>query len=176
MGDQQRKDDFLELVSLARGRVFGYLFSLVQNLADSEDLFQQTILVLWEKFDDFQPGTDFAKWACTVAHYQAASFLRRKQRSPVYFSDEVVDRLSQTQQTIESSEVADRHRALGACVEKLPMRDRRLLELCYGGDRSIKQAAEQVGRSLQGTYNALSRIRRVLFACISRTLAEEERP
>ena len=34
-------------------QLFGYIYSLVRDLDDADDLFQQTSLVLWDKFDQF---------------------------------------------------------------------------------------------------------------------------
>ena len=36
-------------------QLFGYIYSLVRDLDDADDLFQQTSLVLWDKFDQFDP-------------------------------------------------------------------------------------------------------------------------
>jgi RNA polymerase sigma-70 factor (ECF subfamily) len=43
---------------------------------DTQDIFQQTSLVLWEKFDSFETGSNFAAWSCRAARYTAMNFLR----------------------------------------------------------------------------------------------------
>src|SRR5256885_11420768 len=91
---------FATLLRENRSRVFGYLLALVQNLSDAEDLYQQTALVLWEKFSQYEPGTDFGTWAVSVAHYCAVNFLRRQSRRRTLFSDAVLTRLVETQATI----------------------------------------------------------------------------
>src|SRR5690242_1077981 len=52
----QRSADFLDLLQRHRSQLFSYILSLVNNLSDSEDLFQQTSLVLWQNFSKFEPG------------------------------------------------------------------------------------------------------------------------
>jgi RNA polymerase sigma-70 factor (ECF subfamily) len=61
-------------------------------------------------------------------------------------------------------------------VEKLRQRDRELLDECYRDASGIHEAAHRRGRVPQSVYNSLRRIRRSLYECIARTLAQELRP
>ena len=67
-----RTEEFVELSSSHQRQLLGYIFTLVGNMDDAEDLLQQTNLILWRKFDDYQPGTDFIRWACYVAAFGGA--------------------------------------------------------------------------------------------------------
>jgi DNA-directed RNA polymerase specialized sigma24 family protein len=69
--------------------------------------------------------------------------------------------------------VARRAEALRGCMTKLRHPDRSLLEKCYGSDTPIKEVAAAEGRSPGALYTTLNRIRRVLLACIERTLKAE---
>src|SRR5262245_53269658 len=90
---EQERDPvlFAELLRDTRSRVFGYLLTLVRNLSDAEDLYQQTALVLWEKFEKFEHGTDFGTWATSVAHFVAVNFLRRQSRRKALFSEAALE-------------------------------------------------------------------------------------
>ena len=44
-------------------RFYGLIFALVANAADADDLLQDISAGMWEHFDQFVPGTDFAAWA-----------------------------------------------------------------------------------------------------------------
>ena len=57
MYDPKRYDEFVNLVRLHTNRMLGYLDALLLNRDDAEDLFQETCLVLWRKFDEFRAGT-----------------------------------------------------------------------------------------------------------------------
>jgi RNA polymerase sigma-70 factor (ECF subfamily) len=165
--------EFSELLRSGRSRVFGYLLALVQNLADAEDLYQQTALLLWEKFDQYQKGTDFSTWATTVAHYSALNFLRRQSRRRQLFSEAALERLAAVQAELKSSDSAARSEALARCIEGLAARDRRLLRLRYEGERTAPEIASQESRTVGSIYTALSRIRKSLIACIQRRLPME---
>ena len=59
---QRRFDDsnvaqqrFISLFLRSEREIFRYVAALVPNVSDAEDIVQQTALVLWEKFDAYDP-------------------------------------------------------------------------------------------------------------------------
>jgi RNA polymerase sigma-70 factor (ECF subfamily) len=173
---QSRKTMFAEYLRQEQTRLYAYIHSLVRDLNDTDDLFQQTTLIIWKKFGDFDPGRSFFAWACGIARLEVANFLRGRARQRLYFSDDLSVLLIEAQAETTNEELEDRREALGRCVEKLRQRDRELLAECYGDSPGIHEAAGRRGRSPQSVYNSLRRIRRALFECVTFTLAHESRP
>jgi RNA polymerase sigma-70 factor (ECF subfamily) len=50
--------EFIRLLSLHTSSIYTYIRVLIPNRTDAEDVFQETSRTLWEKFDEYQPGTD----------------------------------------------------------------------------------------------------------------------
>src|SRR5262245_22595876 len=173
---QSRKAEFAEDLRPDQTRLYGYIHALVRDLNDADDLYQQTALILWKKFGEFDRGRSFFAWACGVARLEVANFLRSRGRHRLYFSDDLSLLLVEAQAEMTDAELEDRRDALARCVEKLRQRDRELLRECYGEAADVHGAADRRGRSPQSTYNSLRRIRRALFECVARTLAQESRP
>ncbi len=169
---EKRPDAFVELFSQHQRQLLGYLHALVQNTADAEDLLQQTSLILWRKFDEFQPDTNFFAWACRIAYYEANNFVQSKRRQQTVFSQSLLAALS-AERAAQVDLFAARREALPFCLEKLSPADRQLLEQCYERNTSIKQVAAHRGRSADGVYQSLRRIRQSLYDCINRALAQE---
>ncbi len=42
---------------------------------------------MWQKFDDFEIGTDFACWGVKTAHHKILGDRRKKSNQKVFFSD-----------------------------------------------------------------------------------------
>jgi RNA polymerase sigma-70 factor, ECF subfamily len=162
---------FSELLQESRSRVFGLIYALVLNLADTEDLFQQTSALLWEKFGEYEPGTDFTSWALRVARFKTANFLRSRYREQKRFSSAAIESLYEV--SLEASDATQQERldALTGCLNKLPDGDRRLVQKCYAGSQQIREIAEAEGRTAGALYAALHRIRQSLLQCMSRKLA-----
>jgi RNA polymerase sigma-70 factor (ECF subfamily) len=162
----------MQLVTRHQAQLFGYLYALVRNLEDADDLYQQTTLLLWKKFDEFEAGSNFAGWACRVARFEALAFLQKKRRSRLVFDEDVILALADVEFDVRRAD--DRRDALEKCLAKLPAPDRELLELAYADESHIHEIAAAIGRSAQSVYNSLSRIRQALFACVQRSLAVQE--
>jgi RNA polymerase sigma-70 factor (ECF subfamily) len=154
-------------------QLFGYIYSLVRDLDDADDLFQQTSLVLWDKFDQYDPSKSFIAWACGVARFEVSNFLRSRSRHRLYFSDNLAMMLIEAHEGLEAEELEDRRHALAECTKKLRARDQQLLDACYGRSARVPEVARLWGRSAQSIHNSLRRIRRTLFECMNRTLAHE---
>jgi RNA polymerase sigma-70 factor (ECF subfamily) len=172
---ERRKADFAEQLREAQSRLFGYIHSLVRDLDDADDLFQQTTLILWNKFGEFDRTRSFLSWACGVARLEVCNFLRSRGRQRLYFSDDLNLLLAEAQDELTYDETEERRIALAGCVEKLRQRDRQLLDECYGHEEGVRQVAGRHGRSSHSVHNSLRRIRRSLFECIRRTLDQRSR-
>ena len=157
-------------------RIHGYIHSLVRDLNDADDVFQQVAVILWRKYGQFDRSRSFVAWACGVAHLEVSNFLRVRGRSRLYLSDDLNRLLAEAQAEMSRDEGEERRRALEACVGKLRERDRALLEQCYRGDSGVAPVAEREGRSPRSVHNSLRRIRRALFECIGRALRRELEP
>lgn len=175
MDSDDRSERFMELVSEHQAALYGYIVALVRNADDADDLLQRTLLVLWRRFDDFEPGTHFARWAWRTAKFEILNFGRAQRRQRLVFSDELLASLADEAEEL-TDEPVDRQRrvALDACVETLNGGDQRLVHLCYERERRVKDVAALLGRTPQSVCNSMKRIRTALFNCVQQRLQAEE--
>jgi RNA polymerase sigma-70 factor (ECF subfamily) len=170
------KESFTEQLEQCHRQLFHYIFALVRNLDDSQDLFQQTVLLLWEKFGDFQPGTNFPAWACAVARYKVRNFFKTRRRQFKCLSDVFAEKLAALQASIPAEEIDDRRAALAICVEKLTPQQKGLLKRRYGGNSSVSSLAEELGRPVRSVHNSLRNIRELLLQCVNRSITGKQIP
>lgn len=157
---------FLPLWTQHQRRIFAYIYTLIPHRSDAEDLLQETSITLWEKFEEFEPGTDFIAWACQVAYWKVRNARRKYARSPIIHDDDLLASISD--KAIASQTILDqRHDALVQCLKMISKRDRELILSRYEADRTVKDVAQRTGRSVEAAYKALSRIRRVLLDCVT---------
>ncbi len=169
--DAHRQKLLVSLVTQHQRRIFAYIYALVHNRHDAEDLLQETNEVICEKFDEFEEGTDFVAWACQIAYWRVRYWRQRQARSKVVFDDDVLDQVAQTLSTMRK-ELDARHEALAICLEKLHPRDRELIIARYEPNGNVREAAYRTGRSLDAAYKALSRLRKLLLDCVTHQLAK----
>jgi RNA polymerase sigma-70 factor len=164
-----RQAEFVRLLTQHSSRIFGFVLALCVNRSDAEDVFQNTSVVLWEKFDTYEPGTNFLAWACRIAYFEAL-YDRRKTSRVRTLSDGAWQALA-GDALATTDEKLDRQEALAGCLEKLSPADRDLLEQKYFRQRSVAEIAESCSRSIHSIYRALSRVHDWLLECIRRSLA-----
>lgn len=168
---------FLRLFLQDERRLYAYIFTLLPNKADADDLLQDVSLAMWDRFDPAAPPDDFLAWARRIAYYKALDFHRKSERARARLSRVFLERIAETvAEQAEALRLDERREALVACLEKLPPRDRELLVYRFAEGATTQSTSERVGRSVEAVYKALSKLRQVLFECVQRTLAREERP
>jgi RNA polymerase sigma-70 factor (ECF subfamily) len=173
MAEGPNTRDFLREFSRHSRRIYGFIRALVPNQADAEEIYQDVCTVLWEKFGEFQPGTDFRAWGFQIAHYRVLSFRQRQGRSQLTFSEAFIDAVEADLTSADFSEQLDlRLRALADCYAKLPKHDRAMVDRRYVRGESVKLIAEQTRRGLDYVYKALRRIHQSLFDCVTRSVAD----
>jgi RNA polymerase sigma-70 factor (ECF subfamily) len=173
MPDPSRYSEFVYLLQRATGQIFAYLNALLLNWNDAEDVFQDACVVLWEKFDEFRPGSNFVAWALRVAQHKAMDFQKSRARRSVFWKAELQDSLMAAMAEADATD--EGLAALSGCVARLDEADRNLIQRCYGDGVPVRQIAAQLGRSPQSVHNSLRRIRGMLLDCIERVTRQEDR-
>jgi RNA polymerase sigma-70 factor, ECF subfamily len=164
---------FVELITQHQRMLFGYIYTLVKNSADADDLLQETNLVLWDKRFECDSINNFPAWACRIAFFTVKNFLKTKGRNRIFLNDDLLSMISEMQ--IERAELHTINSTLLVrCLERLSSSSQQLVKLCYTENRSIKEIAKQLCRPVGSIYNSLRDIRCKLWKCIKYALKEEE--
>ena len=153
-------------------RLFAYVYAIVRSYPDAEDVVQQASMVLWKKFGDYQPDTDFFPWACSVARLEAMHLLRRQRRYRAHFSEAFQQRLAAAMAFIPAETVNARVIALEDCVKNLPENQRGLLKECFSEAKTVATVAQEAGRTPHSVYSSLRNIRNKLLECVDQSVFE----
>ena len=152
-------DEFAQLLAAQQTRLFGYICAMIPHMPDAEDVYQDTVMALWRKFQEYRPDTNFAAWARAVAHFEIQHYFRSKSRCRVHFDEAMLAELTETQARLESADTGSSLEsytpALLRCMDRLSEGDRRLINLCYAAQSNLTQAAKHLGRSPQSVCNSL---------------------
>jgi len=168
-------EEFVRLFTRHQRPLFLYLLSRVPNPVEAEEILQETNIVIWRKFAQFTPGTNFLAWATQIARYELLKYRERHHKDKLHFSDRFVEQLAEDEEQEESDWDA-RRSALAKCLGKLRPKDRELIERRYAPGESGISLAEFLERPVNSVYQSLGRIRRTLLECIHRELNAETGP
>jgi len=171
MDDQERRNLFSELIARHQSEIYGYIFAIVRNWEDADDLFQAVCLVLWSKFESFRSGSNFFAWARQTAKFKVRKYLTQKKVN--YINDELLDTLAETALITQDGGIDAGLAALQRCRKKLDVTDEELLELRYSDGLSTVEIADQLQRLRPSISRSLNRIRRRLLECIEKELGQQ---
>ncbi|MDA7893685.1 sigma-70 family RNA polymerase sigma factor, partial [bacterium] len=125
------------------------------------------------RFDQYDPERPFLGWALWITKSRVIDFYRQRSRDHLVFSDDLLKRLGDVIVSREASR-NDRREALEHCLDHLPQRSRKLLDLRYAQDTSSHKIAEVIGSTTGSIRVTLTRIRDRLADCVQQRMAVEE--
>lgn len=166
-------ESFVRLFMAHEGRLRGFLRTMLPTWTDVDDVLQETSLVAWRKFSQFDPATHFMAWIGTIARFEALRYRRQKARDRLVFSEDLLDLIAN--EALEETDLREReHQALRLCLDKLEDKQARWLQLAYQPGVKFHEAAKEAGKSTEAFYKILQRLRASLQQCMLTELKIEE--
>lgn len=148
-----------------------FIRSLIPSATDTADVLQQTALVLWRKFNQFDPDTSFIKWACIVARFEALAYRRKVARDRLVFREGLLELIAE--EGINELDLRTReHALLEKCLNRVQKKQREFLILAYTPGIKVKDLAKAAGSTSAAFYMRLKRLRHQLQHCIESKLSE----
>ncbi len=162
------RSGFVELYSLNYNRIKYTILSLIPNAIEAEDVMQETSRVMWEKFDQFESGTNFVAWATTIARFQVLKY-RKDYNSRIELSSELLAVLVEDSRNPLEKDDA-RLDALRQCLGKLDEKDQALLKSRFELNKTAKVLSKENGVAMNTIYRNESRIFSLLLGCVRRAI------
>lgn len=172
MPESMTRDDFIRGLTRLQQSIYAYVCTQLVDRSAVDDVFQNTNLALWRKFDAGEDIRDLRAFAYSVARYEVLAYLKTQRRERLRFDDELLGMVAD--ESIAQAERFDADRDLLAhCLGELPAHSRELIEQRYRADGSVKAIADRAGRSAAAVSQSLYRIRNLLAACIEANRGED---
>lgn len=130
-------------------RVFALIYRIVGNVADAQDLTQDTFIKALERKDQLKDSDKAVQWLSRVASNTAIDFLRRKARVNFTEIDSLLEPLPDPSERRIDMELlrGEQSAYLDLCLESLSVRERTALVLRDVEDLPANEVAEILGCS-----------------------------
>ncbi len=175
---------FAALVHEHADMLLAFIRATIRDPATVDDIFQETLLITWRRFDDYDPAKPLAKWLRGIARKLILAHYSRQKTNPVYCQDTVLqvldDRIDYIDQKPGDS-WNDKVFALSHCLDRLAPSLRQCIELFYHDARKTEEIAKVLQCSREAIKKRLQRARRVLAECLRnqglfQAIATEDKP
>jgi len=157
----------------AQPSVSAYIWSCVHDFHTAEDLLQDVAEDAATSFEKYDPSRPFIAWALGIARFKVIDYYRKNDRDPHIFlgEPETLESLTAAFEEIFPQANA-RREALAFCLDKLPDKSRKALEMRYELDMKPAQIAERTGTSSGVVRVMLTRIRNALSKCVKQRIEQ----
>jgi RNA polymerase sigma-70 factor (ECF subfamily) len=167
--ETDRATEITLLWTAAQPSVMAFIRSITPQLADAEDILQETARQIVNHFDQFDKERPFAPWAMGIARYKVMEWRRRQSRRELPFDDAAIEAIHHAY----SARAEDWPRvgnAIDQCLKESPPTSKKLLVMRYLDDVKPAEIARRLGSTANSVSVRLSRARDRLRECVRRRL------
>jgi len=161
-GDQKSLDILIE--KYFRG-IYSFLYSRVGNMADAEDLTQETFLKVWKNIRKFDRKKSFKPWVFQIAKNASIDFLRKRKEIPFskFDNEEGQNYFEATLAGIQPDlgQNIDDNKILAAVTEGISSEDKKILQLHKQETMTFREIAELLDKPIN---TVKSRYRRAIIS------------
>ena len=150
------------LINRHQARLYGFIFSKIQDRDATEDVFQDTFIKVIRtlKRGNYNEQGKFLPWVMRIAHNLVIDYFRKNNRMPKFKNNGDFDIFSvlsdespNAENKIVENQIADQVRIL---LEELPEDQKAVIKMRIYQDMSFKEISENTGVSIN---TALGRMR-----------------
>jgi RNA polymerase sigma-70 factor (ECF subfamily) len=161
---------FAELYDLLEPRLYGYLLRRTRDVAETEDLLQQTLLQIHRARSSFIAGADVLPWVFAIARRLVIDNARRTRRDALLTDDgELADVVAGTALADDVAHANELAQRLEHALAELPEPQRIAFELLKRRGLSISETAETLKITVGAVKLRVFRAQEALRAALRET-------
>lgn len=154
-GDEQASQ---KILNLYKGRIFSYVYRMVRNYHDAEDITFDTFIRCFKALNRFDQNKSFSTWLFTIAHNLVIDFYRKNKQEYEYFDE----RHSITDDFVQEYEKKKKLEKIEQALVKLPPLDREIVILFHKEEHSYQEISNILKIPVSTIKTRLHRARKKL--------------
>ena len=167
-------DVFEVLVRENTSMLTTFVRAAVRQDAAVDDIWQETMITAWRRWDDYDRSRPFGAWLRGIAGKNILAWHRKQARDHVCCDDATLEYFGQVigrMQNLNGDTFQDKLDALRACIQALPEPYQDTIRLRYEENLMPAAMADALSLKTETVKKQLQRAKAQLFDCISRKIA-----
>lgn len=173
-----KRDRVLKAALDCRTELVAYARSLLGNYAAADDVWQEAMLVVVKKHDQFQEGTSMLAWCRSIVRIEVMRAKQRRQRERTLVDrllDDAIDAaFDEFQSARRHDETESWREALRRCLERVPERSQGVLRARFADELSYQQIGDRLGMTIEAVRKALFRLKKQVRSCVETSLRDAQ--
>lgn len=148
-----------------------YLRTMVRDPGLVDDLFQETLITAWNRFDQYDQTRPLGPWLRGIAMNLARNAARKRKRDCQIYGEAMQVEVEAAIERLDDQLGFEKSEALNDCLTQLTERSRELLRRRYEENLNASMIAECMRTSAAAVRKQLQRIRASLAECVAKKMA-----
>ena len=158
-----------KILNLYKGRIFSYVFRMVRNYHDAEDITFETFIKCFKSLASFDTSKPFTTWLFTIAHNQTMDHFR-KHKITFEYLDEFH---SSSDDLVKEYEKKRKIEQIDQAISQLPPIDRELIVLFHKEENTYQEISEIMNIPVTTVKTRLHRARKRLHGLVCKKPEKE---
>ncbi len=156
----KNKEVFGEIIDRYQEKVLRYIFYLVGNKKDAEDIAQEVFIKVYINLLSFDKRLKFSSWLFRIAHNEAINFLKKKKINLNF--DEKIYKVDSEKDIEEEFSKKEIEKKVKNCIKELPVIYREIIDLYYFENLSYEEISDVLKIPSGTVAIRLSRAKKIL--------------
>ncbi|HLN19210.1 MAG TPA: RNA polymerase sigma factor [Patescibacteria group bacterium] len=160
---KKNPDLYKEITIRYQGKLFAYLYRLIGDKDEAEDLLQNVFIKAYRNLASYDTDRKFSSWIYRIAHNEAVNHIKRKSLKRFISLESIVsnkdrmDSASEEDNAEQSWIKKETDLEVDEAVKKLPFKYRQVLVLRYFSDKSYEEISEILGKPVNTVGTLIKR-------------------
>jgi RNA polymerase sigma-70 factor, ECF subfamily len=165
---KESPERYAEIIERYQGKLFAYLYRLVGNRDEAEDLLQDVFIKAYRNLQSYDLERKFSSWIYRIAHNEAVNYIKRKSLKRFISWEDI----SSTKDKLESSNTEDgaedvwirkeTNDEVDQAINRLPIKYKQVLLLRYFSEKSYEEISEILGKPVNTVGTLINRAKKKL--------------
>lgn len=163
---------YKEIVARYQKKLLAYLYRLVGNREEAEDILQNVFVKVYKNISRFDTKRKFSSWIYRIAHNEAVNFLKRRGKRRLVSLEDIEttkDKLytaSLDKSPIDAWISKELKKEMRQALDKLPAKYKEVLTLRYFLDKSYEEIGEILEKPVNTVGTLINRAKKKLLEII----------
>jgi RNA polymerase sigma-70 factor, ECF subfamily len=169
---QGNREVYRELVKRYQKKLFVYLYHLMRNKEETEDVLQDVFIKVYDNLAKFDTQKKFSSWIYRIAHNEAVNIIKRKNwRKFISWEDitikgDTLDLKAKEKSPLDDWIEKELKGEMQTALEKLPDQYREVLILRYFLGKSYDEISEIIRKPVNTVGTLINRAKKRMLVII----------
>lgn len=168
----QNREAYQELFLRYQKKLFSYIYHLVGNRDEAEDILQNVFAKTYRNIGYFDVTRKFSSWIYRIAHNESVNYLKRRSKrytvswEEILTSKDKLDSASNDENPTERMEHQEIANEIGLALKKIPEKYQQVLKLRYFKEYSYEEMGRVLHKPINTVGTLINRAKRKLLEAV----------